>query len=113
MNKAFIELDNISKWIAVIIDITANDPKRWLGMSKPQLPTFEYFKQNVINDPGGKYDFTVRRYSTPAQTLLPIDRVHFQYRITGSTKYQRSIKYSYWKGTPFNYLEMDNKQPIN
>lgn len=90
-------------YLKLRIDIIANDPNRWLGNSKMQLPTFEYYIKNCVKDKGGKYDFTKRNYSTPAQVLEPIN-FHSQNKYAMNSKsLYRSIIHSMWMGTAFNY----------
>ena len=96
-------IEHYEKYLKLRIDIISNDPKRWLGNSKTQLPTFEYYLRNCVNDKGGKYDFTVRRYSTPTQVLEPIS-FHSQNKYAmNSKRLYRKIVHSMWMGTAFNY----------
>ena len=96
-------LDHYKNYLVYRCDIIANDPNRWLGSAINQLPSFEYYLKNCVEDKGGKYDFTVRRYSTPAQTLEPIT-FHSQNKYQmKSIRLHRTISYSLWMGTAFNY----------
>ena len=101
--RIYEDMDHYKEYLKLRIDIIANDPNRWLGNSKMQLPTFDYYLKNCVNDKGGKYDFTVRRYSTPAQVLEPIS-FHSQNKYAmNSKRLYRSIIHSMWMGTAFNY----------
>ena len=100
------QLDDLSEYLSVRIDIVSNDLKKWLYQTPNQLPSFNYFVKNCINDKGGCYDFTVRRYSTPKQVLTPIQHVEFIDRPTESKPLIRFLKHSYWMGTPFNYEQI-------
>ena len=94
-------IEHYKQYLKLRIDIIANDPNRWLGNSKMQLPTFEYYLKNCVNDKGGKYDFTKRNYSTPAQVLEPIS-FHSQNKYAmNSKRLYRSIIHSMWMGTAF------------
>ena len=96
-------IEHYKEYLKLRIDIVANDPNRWLGNLKMQLPTFEYYLTNCVNDKNGKYDFTIRRYSTPAQVLEPIS-FHSQNKyVMNSKRLYRKIIYSMWMGTSFNY----------
>ena len=96
-------IEHYKEYLKLRIDIIANDPNRWLGNSKMQLPTFDYYLKNCVNDKGGKYDFTKRNYSTPAQELEPIT-FHSQNKYAmNSKRLYRNIIHSMWMGTPFNY----------
>jgi hypothetical protein len=103
LHDIFEQLDHYKDFLVFRCDIIANDTKRWLGSSKNQLPSFEYYLKNCVEYKGGKYDFTVKRYSTPAQTLEPIT-FHSQNKHQMSSKrLYRTIIHSFWMGTPFNY----------
>jgi hypothetical protein len=96
-------IEHYKDYLKLRIDIIANNPNRWLGNSKMQLPTFEYYLKNCVNDKGGKYDFTKRNYSTPSQVLEPIS-FHSQNKYAmNSKRLYRNIIHSMWMGTPFNY----------
>ncbi len=82
------------------IDIVGNEARRWTSVAKYQLPTFDYYMKNCVEDKGGDYDFTTRRYSSPAQVLQPTGKFK---------KFSRNLVYSYWMGTPFNYKEVRSK----
>jgi len=101
MEKKFLE------YLSYRIDIIANDPNRWLGdKTKFQLPTFEYYLNNCVNDKNGKYDFTKQSYFTPMQVLKPISfKTQSSIQMQSKTL-NRFIKHSYWMGTPFNYSEI-------
>lgn len=97
------DMNHYKEYLKLRIDIIANAPNRWLVNSKMQLPTFDYYLKNCVNDKGGKYDFTVRRYSTPSQVLEPIS-FHSQNKYAmNSKRLYRRITYSIWMGTAFNY----------
>jgi len=96
-------IEHYKEYLKLRIDIIANNPSRWLNTGRLQLPTFEYYLENCVKDKGGKYDFTVRRYSTPAQVLEPIS-FHSQNKYAmNSKRLYRSIIHSMWMGTAFNY----------
>jgi hypothetical protein len=97
-------IEHYKDYLKLRINIIANDPNRWLHEKmKYQLPTFEYYLENCVKDKGGKYDFTKRNYSTPAQVLEPIS-FHSQNKYAmNSKRLYRTIIHSMWMGTPFNY----------
>lgn len=92
-------------YLAVRNDIIADNPFWWLGTAKYQLPTFEYYVKNCIEDKGGKYDFTQRNYSTYAQVLEPIENSQNTSVRMNNGKLYRFVTYSMWMGSPFNYKE--------
>lgn len=96
-------IKEFKEYINIIIDINANG---FIKRPKHQLPTFEYYKENVINDRGGKYDFTKQRYKTRAVKIEPFGNIDFQIRpINDDFIYTQKYyyKYSYWMGVPFNF----------
>lgn len=98
------KFEHFSDYLKYRIDIIANDPERWLNKSsKHQLPKFEYYLKNCVEDKGGKYDFTIRRYSTPAQNLMPISFCSQSHIQMESRPLYRWVEHSFWMGTPFNY----------
>lgn len=107
------QLDWVSEYLSARIDIIANDPKRWLFQTPYQLPTFEYFVQNCLNDKGGTYDFMVRRYSTAKQVIPKFNRVLYFDKPNESKELVRYYKHSIWMGTPFNYEEVIHKKAPN
>lgn len=102
IKQTFERLDHFSDYLDYRLDIMANNPNRWLKTGYYQLPTFEYYLDNCVNDNGGKYDFTQRRYKSHTQTLNPI-RIEFEPR---GKQLTRHYTYSMWMGTPFNFKEI-------
>ena len=102
IKQIFERLDHFSDYLDYRIDIIANNPNRWLNSSPYQLPEFEYYLKNCVNDKGGKYDFTQRRYKSYEQVLEPV-RVQYQPRTKQLT---RHYTYSMWMGTPFNFEQI-------
>jgi hypothetical protein len=103
LDQIFENLEHLKDYLNYRTDIVVNDANRWMGTSKNQLPTFEYYLKNCVYDSGGKYDFTVRRYSTPAQVLEPITFHSQNKHLMNSKRMYRFIVYSMWMGTGFNY----------
>ena len=96
------QLDELSTYLNHRIDIICNDPIKWLK-DLEFLPTFEYHKANCIDDKGGKYDYTVRRYTKERNIYRPSEECNFT-PIKHELKTVSSIvKHSYWMGTPFNF----------
>ena len=104
-------LNDLKDWIAIRLELMANEPNRWVGFEHKgqwfdnaynQLPTFKYYMANCINDKGGKYDFTKRIYSTHMEKIQPMTTLG-QCDNDGGAK--RVIRYSYYMGTPFNFKE--------
>lgn len=94
------------KYFNYKIDIICNDPKRWLGYNKRELPSYEYFVRHCIQDKGGKYDFTKRRYGNVSKYIGGKDIVLNRRRYSDFPTVQSiTIKYSIWMGTPFNFKE--------
>jgi hypothetical protein len=103
INYIYKRIHYYKKYLRYRCDIIANDPKRWLGVSKLELPSFDYYLKNCVEDKGGKYDFTVRRYSTPTQHLNPISfNSQNKYQMDSKILY-RNITHSMWMATAFNY----------
>lgn len=100
LDEVFERLGNLQDYLDLRIDIVGNDVRTWTSVAKYLLPTFDYYIKNCVEDKGGKYDFSVRRYSSPAQVLQPIGKFK---------KFSRKLVYSYWMGTPFNYKEVCSK----
>jgi hypothetical protein len=108
LQQVLEELEHYKDYSKFRVDIIANNPNRWLSTGRLQLPNFEYYLKHCVNDKGGKYDFTKRNYSTPAQVLDPIS-FHSQSKYAmNSTRLYRSIVHSMWMGTPFNYKTVIN-----
>lgn len=99
ISEIFERLDYFEDYLAIRIDIISNYPSRWLGPSYNELPLFEYYLKNVINDVAGPYDFTVRRYKSVKQTLT---RINVEFESKGC-ELSRYMSYSRWMGTPFNF----------
>jgi hypothetical protein len=99
---------NFEDYLKIRIDIIANDPNKWLGTCKFQLPTFDYYLINCVEYKGGKYDFTKRSYSSPSQTLEPISFHNKNKYAMRSERLYRSVKFSMWMGTSFNYKTIIN-----
>ena len=96
-------LNHISDWIAIRLELMANEHSRWLGTNAYySLPTFDYYLANCIKDKGGKYDFTKRQYSTHCETIRPMTRLGHKDSEGGA---KRILRYSYYMGTPFNFRE--------
>ena len=103
-------LNNISDWIAIRLELMANEPKRWVGFNHNgkwfnnafnQLPTFQEYVTNCVNDKGGRYDFTKQGYSTHQDIIKPLSMMGHK----GGTVKTRILRYSYYMGTPFNFTE--------
>lgn len=99
IQQAFDRLDHFTDYLDYRIDIIANNPNRWLKTGYYQLPTFEYYLKNCVNDKGGAYDFTRNNYKSHSQYIEPI-RIEYQPREKGLS---RHYTYSMWMGTPFNF----------
>lgn len=99
IEQIFERLDHLSDYLDHRLDIIANNPNRWLKTGYYQLPTFDRYMEHCVNNSGGKYDFTKRRYKSHSQTLEPI-RIEYQPREKGLSRY---YTYSMWMGTPFNF----------
>ena len=108
LQTIYDKLNHYKDYLIYRCDIIANDPNRWLGSSKNELPSFEYYLKNCVEDKGGKYDFTIRKYETPAQILEPIS-FHSQnkYQMKSKRLY-RNVVHSIWMGTAFNYETIIN-----
>ena len=102
IEQIFKRLDHFSNYLDHRIDIIANNPNRWLKTGFYQLPTFEYYLENCVNDKGGAYDFTERRYKSHTQTLESV-RIEHQPR---TKELKRYFRYSMWMSTPFNFKEI-------
>ena len=102
-------LEALKDHIAIRLDIIGQDPKRWLGYNRPQLPEFGYYYKNCVLDKGGKYDFTVRRYKSHSQTVQTEEVTWInQNYIQGKSKKHKiyvTVEYSIWMSTPFNFKE--------
>ena len=95
-------INHFKEYLKYRLDIIGNNPNWWLGKAKYQLPTFEYYLQNCINDKGGKYDFTKRQYRSPiCQKDLIVSNAYIERNINIIFK----TNYSYWMGTPFNFKD--------
>ena len=97
IDKHIIEF---KEYLNVIIDINCNGH---IYRSKHQLPSFDFYKTNVINDRGGNYDFTLRRYITHPQIILHFGCVLHEYRVGLDSAKEVRYKYSMWMGIPFNF----------
>ena len=109
------KLNHLSDYLKHRTDIIVQNPNRWLNYvgadgrvntSYYNLPSFEYYLKNCVQDKGGAYDFTKRRYKTPSQILKPIETANFTNIISKNSKYKRRLLYSNWMGTPFNFNEV-------
>lgn len=90
-------LDAIPEWIAVRAEIYGKDVPAWRGGRFNQLPTFDYYYKNCVIDPGGPYDFTVRREIThPVTGFIHVDHNRVE-------AVETRITYSRWMGTAFNF----------
>ncbi len=104
-------LSNVSDWIAIRLELMTNEPRRWVGFEHKgnwfknayyQLPTFDYYMQNCVNDKGGKYDFTKRRYCSHRETIKPMSERGFTDEKGGGS---RILRHSIYMGTHFNFKE--------
>ena len=104
-------LNHISDWIAIRLELMTNEHNRWVGFEHKgqwfenaynQLPTFNEYIDNCINDKGGKYDFTKRLYSTHTETIQPMSSLGQCDKAGGAN---RTLRYSLYMGTPFNFKE--------
>jgi hypothetical protein len=105
VNEITIEdkFNHLSDYLKYRTDIISGDYKKWLGVSKYQLPTFEYYLEKCVKNKGGNYDFTLRRFSSPSvQTDLRI----FNQSVKKEIKIRLRYEYSMWMGTPFNFKEI-------
>jgi len=95
-----------TEYLGVRLDIICNNPGRWLDTAYYQLPTFEYYLNNVIYDKGGKYDFTQRLYNSYAtSTDIIHDDRKWGLKMLGQKTAYKYIKSSCWMGTEFNFKE--------
>ena len=100
------KFEHLSNWLQIRTDIICNNPDKWLrDYKKNYLPSFEYYLKNCVEDKGGDYDFTVRRYRTYSERIYPIES-EFKPQLKLSQKIINiEVEYSYWMGTPFNYKQ--------
>jgi hypothetical protein len=99
-------LDHFKNYLHIRIDIICGKPDYWSKRyNKNKLPSFEYYLQNCVIDKGCNYDFTVRRYSTHTEVILPIESSTKNFLKDSQRKIYSTVKYSYWMGTPFNYKQ--------
>jgi len=95
-------LENLQEYLNHRIDIICNSPQRWLNDLK-NLPTYEYFIKNCIEDKGGKYDFTVRRFVKENNIYQPSKVCNFENVIHNLPTVKTVTKHSIWMSTPFNF----------
>ena len=109
------ELDHFHNWYNLRLDIIFQNPERWGSFYKKDgyynnsyynLPTFEYYKKHCVEDKGGAYDFTVRSYRTPKQTIPLIAEVKFQKIVFEPKELKHYYEYSDWMGTAFNFKQI-------
>lgn len=105
------KLNHLSDFLQYNTDIICNNPDYWMsGFHKNYLPTFDYYLKNCVLDKEGPYDYTKRKYSSHSQVLIPtIDYANGRKRTQMKLcqrKIYSTVKYSYWKGTPFNYKQV-------
>jgi len=99
---------HLSEYLEYWIDIRFNEPKAWEGSRLNSLPTFEYYLKNCVQDKGGKYDFTVPRYSSQSQLLR---QINVDYKpLIEVCNLKRRVLYSYWMGTAFNFHEVIERE---
>ena len=108
--EIYKRLDSIAEYSVIWAELKSSGS--FTGTRYYNLPTFEYYYKNCVLDKGGKYDFTVKRYSQTASCVLevPADchgkilRGHF---ITGlpPRKVVLRHKWSYWMGAEFGRIE--------
>ena len=99
------KLNHLKDYISYRTDIISDKPNWWLTTAKNELPSFDYYIKNCVEDKGGKYDFTKRRYTTHATILDKIERVNYQPSKCHQKDVYRTIEYSYWMSSPFNFKE--------
>lgn len=100
LSQILEELEQYKNYLKFRVDIISANPNRWLGSSFYELPSFQYYLKNCINDKNGNYDFTKRRYGNQSCSHV--------FHISNSVlrvkqKVTLSLKHSMWMGTPFNY----------
>ena len=109
------KLDHLSTWLKHRVDIMCHNPKRWMSYTTKDgyfntsyynLPTFEYYLKNCVQDKGGAYDFTMRRYKTLEAKASVIESANFQNIIGEYKTASHLFKYSNWMGTAFNFKQV-------
>jgi len=95
------QLDYFLEYQKYKLDIISNDIPRWMySNARYNLPSFEYFIENCINDKGGKYDFTKQNYSSHlSDYCFDLSNATIKKNVNVSCK----IIHSMWMGTPFNF----------
>jgi len=106
------KIEHLNDYIKHRIDIIMSNVNRWFICSVDterasayyQLPTFEYYLENCVNDKDGKYDFT-RVFARTHIKELPTfkDVGHNKLK---NTKITRHYTYSIWMGTEFNHKQV-------
>jgi hypothetical protein len=100
LSEIFEEIEHYKDYLKLRVDIISANPKRWLGNSFYELPSFQYYLKNCVNDKDGSYDFTKRRYGNQSCSHV--------FHISNSVLRVKQevtlrLKHSIWMGTPFNY----------
>jgi hypothetical protein len=95
------ELDNLHSFLNHRIDIIMANTNRWLS-NKECLPTFDFYKKNVINDHKGKYDFINRKYLSMILRHPVVDEVNFHKVDLKGREIAYLVTHSDWMGTTFN-----------
>lgn len=99
------KFNHLKDYIKFRIDIVSNNPDWWLGMARNELPTFDYYLKNCVEDKAGKYDFTKRMFKT-CTMQMPIIKDTMEIIEFIQKKTTTRIEFSIWMGTPFNFKEI-------
>lgn len=92
-------MNEILNYIDLRLDIISQNPDRWLGYNKRELPSFEYYLLN-------KDKLLKRNYKTHAEQTKVIDWFS-PYKIERkSKKVMTWVEYSSWMGTPYNFKQV-------
>ena len=97
------KISKLSDYIEIRLAIISHDPEKWLGMWKPQLPSFDYYYQKCVLDQGGPYDFTKRNLKSHMKSVYFPVYMHHGHQKTGIPPLRLTVEYSSWMGTPFNF----------
>lgn len=100
------KLNHLSDYMGYVVDIICNKPHYWLGeFHKNKLPNFDYYIKNCVLDKGGVYDFTVRRYRTHSEVIMPIAHHDKPQMKFAQKKVYSTVNFSRWHFTAFNYKQ--------
>lgn len=108
--EIYRKLDSISEYAVIWAELKSSG--LFKGMAFYNLPTFEYYYKNCVLDKGGKYDFTVRRYSQTASCVLEVPpcchgKMIGRHFVTGLQPKKVTLrhKWGYWMGAEFGRIE--------